>query len=130
MSLKIIVEIILDVLHNISYFIESNLLNIANTINFVIPYAMFYFGQDVATKEGKVIIHPMILIPLFTFIITFFIKSIANKLGKGITVPVPDKRFTEVDEDGEVSVENNRLQELLLYVADVEDWIERKGLSK
>ena len=36
--------------------------------------------------------------------------------------------FTEVDDYGEVSIPNNRIQELILYLADLEDWLERKGL--
>lgn len=125
--MKIIVEIVNDVLHNVSYFIKSNLINAANIINFILPYAMFYVGQDIA-MTGKKIIHPVLLFPLFVFIILFFIRSIANKIGKGITIPIPEKRFTEVDDDGEVSIENKRIQELLLYVADLEDWFEKKGM--
>ena len=32
------------------------------------------------------------------------------------------------DDYGEVSIPNNRIQELILYLADLEDWLERKGL--
>ena len=62
------------------------------------------------------------------FITSNLLRSYANKIGKGTTIPVPDKRFTEVDDYGEVSIPNNRIQELILYLADLEDWLERKGL--
>lgn len=43
--------------------------------------------------------------------------------------PVPVKRFTSEFEDGEVSVEKSRLQEMILYVSEVEDWLESSGFD-
>ena len=43
--------------------------------------------------------------------------------------PVPYKRFTSESRDGEVSIENSRLQEMIIYVCDVEDWLESSGFD-
>lgn len=43
--------------------------------------------------------------------------------------PVPPKRFTSESRDGEVSIENSRLQEMIIYVCDVEDWLESSGFD-
>lgn len=43
--------------------------------------------------------------------------------------PVPVKRFTSESKDGEVSIEKNRLQEMILYVSEVEDWLESLGFD-
>lgn len=43
--------------------------------------------------------------------------------------PVPAKRFTSESRDGEVSIENSRLQEMIIYVCDVEDWLESSGFD-
>lgn len=43
--------------------------------------------------------------------------------------PVPAKRFTSESKDGEVSVERSRLQEMILYVSEVEDWLESSGFD-
>lgn len=43
--------------------------------------------------------------------------------------PVPVKRFTSESRDGEVSIEKNRLQEMILYVSEVEDWLESSGFD-
>ena len=126
--MNIVLEIFTDVFHNIKYFIKNNLMNIANVIYLLIPFLVYFIGQEVALKEGKLCISPEILIPIFLLILVFFLKSLANKIGKGITIPIPKKRFTQVDDDGEVSIENRRIQELLLYTADLEDWMERKGM--
>lgn len=44
-------------------------------------------------------------------------------------LPVPPKRFTSESRDGEVSIEKNRLQEMILYVSEVEDWLESSGFD-
>ncbi len=126
--LKLVLGIFLDAIVIVLTFIENNLRTFANILSIVLPYLMYFVGQAVMKERGTIQVGGELLIPLVFCAIIFFIRSLANKLGKGITVPTPTKRFTEVDDDGEVSVANSRLQELILYVADLEDWLERKGL--
>lgn len=123
-----LIELIEDFVQAVTYFIKSNLRNFANMLNFILPYLMYFIGQYVFNERGKVEIGAEIFIPLAVCIIIYFIRSYANKIGKGTTIPVPYERFTEVSDEDEVSIENNRIQELILYVADLEDWLERKGL--
>lgn len=126
--MKIMLEIITDVMHNIAYFFVNNLRNIAWLLEFILSYAMYFIAYFVYDKRGAFVIGGELLLPIIIYIVTYFIRSFANKLGKGYTVPVPTERFTEVDEDGEVSIAYDRTQELILYMADLEDWLERKGL--
>ena len=125
---SIIGAIIVDIILAIDYFIKNNLRNFAWILNFILPYLMYIVGQNVCAERGYLDIGGELLIPIAFCIITYILRSYANKIGKGTTIPVPDKRFTEVDDDGEVSIQNNRIQELILYLADLEDWLERKGL--
>ena len=120
--------IIVDIILAVDYFIKNNLRNFAWILNFILPYLMYIVGQNVCAERGYLDIGGELLIPIAFCIITYILRSYANKIGKGTTIPVPDKRFTEVDDDGEVSIQNNRIQELILYLADLEDWLERKGL--
>lgn len=119
---QIILEVTADAFSNVAYFIKSNLMNFVTILNFILPFVMYFIGFYSESFGWE------ICIPLIAAIIIYYVKATANKLGKGITIPIPDKRFTEVDDDGEVSMEHGRVQELLLYVADLEDWLERKGL--
>lgn len=41
--------------------------------------------------------------------------------------PVPSDRFTAVDKDGMVSVDKNRIQEMIVYVGEVEDYLSDMG---
>lgn len=127
-TLKIIAEITYEALCSIVYFVKNNLMAFANILNIIVPYAMYFIGQYVMTGKIKLIFGIELLIPLICGILIFYIKSTANKIGKGTTIPVPSKRFTKVEDDGEVSIENRRIQELILYVADLEDYLERKGM--
>ena len=126
--MSIILELIFDLIRTIKYFIESNLRMFANLLNVILPYIMYFIGQYVFRERSEFVVGGEIFIPIIFCIIIYFIKSYANKIGKGITIPIPHKRFTEVDDNDEVSIENDRIQELLLYTADLEDWMERKGL--
>lgn len=42
-------------------------------------------------------------------------------------LPVPSDRFTTVDKDGMVSVDNSRIKEMILYVGEVEDYLSDMG---
>ena len=44
-------------------------------------------------------------------------------------MPKPDKRFTREEDDGEVTVEYSRLQELILFMDSYENWLEDNGLA-
>lgn len=120
--------IIVDAIQAADYFITNNLRNFARILNFILPYLMYIIGQNVYATRGYFGIGGELFIPIIFCVIIYVFRSYANKIGKGTTIPVPEKRFTEVDDYDEVSIPNNRIQELILYVADLEDWLERKGL--
>lgn len=101
---------------------------IANIFNAAIPYAMYFIGQEMFSKRNEISIGWELMIPIGALFVVYFLKQLGNKYGKGTTIPIPDKRFTSIDEDGEVSVSYDRAQEMLLYMADLEDYLERKGL--
>ena len=120
--IRISKEILIDAYYTIIYVAEKNINNLSNMLLFCLPYIMYFLGK------GKIEINSYMIIPVVMFLVIMFLKTYANKIGKGSTIPIPERRFTEVDEDGEVSVEVSRTQELLLWTADVEDWLHRKGL--
>lgn len=127
-ALRILIEITCDALCSFAYFIKCNLVNFANILNLIIPYVMYFIGQYVAFDRNEITVGGELFVPLVFVVLIYYLRSTANKIGKGTTIPLPDKRFTQVDEDGEVSIEHKRIQELILYMADLEDWMERKGM--
>lgn len=122
------IEILIEALNGFSYIVKSNLRNLAWLLNLLTPFIMYFIGQRVVLNRGYFGVGGEIFIPILILFVIYFLRSMANKYRKGTTIPVPEERFTEVDDDGEVSIRNDRLQELILYLADFEDWLERKGL--
>ena len=124
MFLKITKDIVKDIVNEIKHYMKNNLILIVNLLYLALPYLMFYFGK--ANEINEILIA---LIPIVVIAVIYYIKAYANKIGKGKTLPVPVKRFTSVNDDGEASIEVDRVQELILYMADLEDWLERKGIK-
>ena len=108
----------------IKYFVKSNMYVVSALLGISLPIVCF----AVARMSLPIpIVLQMFVIACAQFIL-YCVKWYASSIGKGQSVPVPTKRFTQVSEDGEVSIEANRVQEMLLYVADVEDYLERRGM--
>lgn len=125
---NILTEITYEAYCGFIYFIKSNLTTFSNILSFILPYMMYFLGKHTTNGNKFDIGYEAIIMPLVFFVLVYYLRSTANKVGTGKNVPIPDKRFTEVDEDGEVRIEHKRIQELILYMADLEDWMERKGM--
>lgn len=125
---KMLWEITKEVGYSILYFIESNLRYVAELVNIGLPYGMYLLGQMLVLERGKFAVGGEVFVPIIVCIVVYYMKEVANRCNKGKRIPIPRERFTEVDEDGEVSIDTSRTQELILYVADLEDWLERRGL--
>lgn len=129
--MNIFISFIKDALRELNYVFDVSSKFISNLILFIMPYLMFYFGIKLSGYSFIKICKEFwifLLIPIVLYMIASFIKYYSNIIGKGDICPIPNKRFTEIDEEsGMVSVENSRIQEMLLYVADIEDYLERKG---
>ena len=120
---KHLLEITYSAGRDIAYFLKFNLRYFVTWLNMLLPYSMYYIGK--AQPENDLVV---LWIPVTALIVLHYIREFANRNNVGNAIPVPQKRFTQVDEDGEVTIENRRLQELILYLADLEDWLHRKGL--
>lgn len=112
----------------VRYNIVSNVYNVGAFVSMALPYVMCAVGQQIALERGYVALGGELLIPVVFGAIAYYMKAIGNKSGKGKSMPIPAKRFTTVDEDGEVTIERARLNELILYQADLEDWFAKRGM--
>lgn len=126
--LKMLALITRDILSEISYWFAINLRYMANIISIVTPYIMYLMGQDLALQRGRFAVGGELFIPLVIALGVYYLRQIANRSNKGSAIPVPERRFTTVDAEGEVSIETDRTEELILYMADLEDWFERRHM--
>lgn len=116
---SIIVGIIKDTVQSFTLWVHNHINQIAEAINMLYPYLVAYLVADnLRLNVG------WFLPPLFWFII-YILKTYAKRTGKGLSVPKPVKRFTEVSDDGEITIPTTRIEELILYMCDLEDWFEK-----
>lgn len=123
---SIMFAIVVELFCMILDVIGRNLRNLALILQIGLPYLMWYLGAYLYEERGEFAVGGELFVPLVVFLVIYFIGSFANHIGKGERIPVPEKRFTEVD-DGEVSIPVSRQDEMLFYLADLEDYLERKG---
>lgn len=121
--IMIIVDVMLDSVRSIMWYVKSSMYVISRLVNAFIPFACLLVGRK---TEANLFLFAIGI--AFLMLSMFIVKEAANKAGKGNLPPVPRDRFTSVSEEGEVTVNIDRMQELLLYVADLEDYFERKGM--
>lgn len=115
--LRTLLELLLDIKYG---FIES-LDKIAIVVQVLIPVILSRMDC------GIVII--LIVSILFTLSVKY-IKEVSYKINNVTErgFPVPSKRYTNVDENGFIGVEEDLTQEAILYLFEVEEYIKRKGL--
>lgn len=126
--IKILRAVIGEMLSIVVYVLSISIYPISRLLIIALPYMMYFIGVEMYKVRGYFAIGGEVFIPIVFFLISWFLKSFADKIGKGETPPVPRERFTTEDSEGEVSCEYSRLQEMLLFVNDYEKWLERKGL--
>lgn len=108
----------------ILYFILDLSRYISTIIRLIAYYIMLYLGYILYIKRGKFIIGGELFIPIFILFITSIIDRYTSSIGKGKDIPKPNKRFTHKDND-EIYISKDRKEELILYMSDLEDWLER-----
>lgn len=124
---SVLEDITKEVWCTIRYTVVSNVYNAGTLFSFVLPYGMYLLGQYLAVQRGYIGVGAEIIIPLVVGIVVYYLHGIGNRANKGSSVPVPAERFTTVDEDGEVTIQQSRLSELIIYTADLEDWLTKRG---
>lgn len=113
-------EIGIEMLQDLFRIIKNSIPTLSTILKASIPYLMYYFGKYESNKMY------WLFLPMVVWFVTIVLDRISDKTGKGKEIPIPSKRFTEEDSDGEVSIEQSRLQEMILYVNDVENYLQRK----
>lgn len=100
---------------------------IANIVLALCPFAFFMLGQYVYADRGYYAVGGEVVIYIAIPAVAFFVKAMAREQWKPLYIPVPAERFTHYEGDGEYTMEQARISELVLYMAELEDWFEDEG---
>ena len=118
--------VLYDIRYAITYFIKSNMYNIAVVTEILLPYIMMNIAYSLYQSRNGVYVGSEVIVPLLVLFVCNVVKRMGNKSGNGSEIPIPAKRFTRLDEDV-VEVEPEDLEEMLLYVYEVEEYLKRTG---
>ena len=124
---NIAILIVIEFIKSFRYRLLNSIYFIATIVEFILPYVMLEIGYNLYADRGGVYFGSELLLPIIVLALTAFIKEYAKRRGMADDIPVPSERFTEVDEDGNVRMETNKYMEMMIYVSEVEDYLERHG---
>ena len=108
-------------------FFKRNMDAIANIVLALCPFAFFMLGQYTYADRGYYAVGGEVVLYIAVPAVAFFVKAMAREQWKPLYIPVPAKRFTHYEGDGEYTMEQARISELVLYMAELEDWFEDEG---
>lgn len=113
-----------DLLHEtkslIKYYTNENIHAVATLVRVSLPL----IGIGLYKVTGT--LYSVILCLVIEFLISVMKKYGENK-GKGTMPPLPSHRFTTAEESGEVTIEKQDINEMIIFMCEYEDWLEKTG---
>lgn len=129
MYLKAFRSSISELYHQFKYFISINIKYLIKLIDISIPYIYAYISILLYRDRNRLIIGYEVLIPIIAYIILSILNSFLNKINKGYDIPLPRERFTTLNDNGNVSVDNSSINDIILYLYDLEEYLKSKGYT-
>lgn len=127
---KIFRRMLRDAYFNFRSFMRRNCDSFASVMVAICPFLFLYLGIDGYIKRGCFAWGGEWFLGIFWVLAIWALRSYARHVNRSTCVPIPTERFTRLDTDGSYSVEYDRIYELVLFVADYEDWLERMGYKR
>ena len=129
MYLKAFRSSISELYHQFKYFISINIKYLIKLIDISIPYIYAYISILLYRERNNIIIGYEVLIPIIAYIILSILNNFLNKINKGYDIPLPRERFTTLNDNGNVSVDNSSINDIILYLYDLEEYLKSKGYT-
>lgn len=122
--IKALWTVLLEMLYSFKYNVVKELDKIAVIIEIAIPVVLSQLYADVTE---------LIIVSIVMTVIVHYITKVGQKLNNETygDLPLPRYRMTKIDSDGFVSlIDQDDLQELVLYMHEVEQYLTKKGKLK
>ena len=130
MYLKAFRSSISELYYQFKYFISINIKYLIKLIDISIPYIYAYISILLYKDRNGFIIGYEVLIPIIAYIILSVLNSFLNKINRGHDIPIPRERFTTLNDNGNVSVDNSSVNDIILYLYDLEEYLKSKGYTE
>lgn len=129
MYLKAFRSSVLELYYQFKYFISINLKYLIKLIDISIPYIYAYISILLYRERNVFIIGYEVLFPIIAYIILSLLNNFLNKINRGYDIPLPRERFTTLNDNGNVSVDNSSINDIILYLYDLEEYLKSKGYT-
>lgn len=130
MYLKAFRSSVLELYYQFKYFISINLKYLIKLIDISIPYIYAYISILLYRERNDIIIGYEVLIPIIAYIILSILNNFLNKINRGYDIPLPRERFTTLNDNGNVSIDNSSVNDIILYLYDLEEYLKSKGYTE
>lgn len=130
MYLKAFRSSVLELYYQFKYFISINLKYLIKLIDISIPYIYAYISILLYRERNNIIIGYEVLIPIIAYIILSLLNNFLNKINRGYDIPLPRERFTTLNDNGNVSIDNSSVNDIILYLYDLEEYLKSKGYTE
>ena len=98
-----------------------------NMLIFAAPFVTGILAAVMTWQRGYLAFGGEYVLALFMLVIGSVLRYLGESDGQGVGIPVPSHRFTQRDRNGDVSINEEDLNEVILYLADLEDNLEANG---
>lgn len=130
MYLKAFRSSVLELYYQFKYFISINLKYLIKLIDISIPYIYAYISILLYRERNVFIIGYEALFPIIAYIILSLLNNFLNKINRGYDIPLPRERFTTLNDNGNVSIDNSSVNDIILYLYDLEEYLKSKGYTE
>lgn len=110
-------------INTVRFFVKHGIRPISFVCFFIAPFVTLY-TYGVLGWSNSSVIWSTIGVLVFGFILSV----LSDIINVGNDVPIPPRRFTIESEQDGVSIKREDIQEIILYLDELENWLERKGL--
>ena len=121
-------EILVQIVYSVKHFFKVNLKYISQIIVFSTPYFCMWLAYQSYQSNRPLLSWLNVLLPVVLFTMAGVVSLAAKTAKNGKSMPIPRKRFTQCDNCSNlVFVDPSEWHEMLVYMAELEDWLEFTG---
>lgn len=120
---SILADVLKNILHSYKNIIRKNFGNIGKAVQLIVPVCLSMLSVSLLAK--------LALSCIFLFVVRV-IKEVDSKMNNRHYdgLPVPRERFTHVDGNGFTEFTTDNIQDVLMYMTELEEFFVSKGIMK
>lgn len=115
--------------NNLKFFVKKVIYPLAVLLLITLPVTVYFLIKTTYEERGYFAVGGEMIIP-FAIILFYFFVCYLRASRRSYGIPVPAKRYTKEDDNGEVYINKEQLYEVIIYLGDLENYLERNGLLK